>query len=182
MAESDDDQALPFCGSVADIGGQAAWDAENLIAPYYPSTHEKVHAILQSISFSADDVLYDLGCGDGRVLFEAVACGCPRAVGVELDDELASLIRLKAAELSAPVHAITGDLLTVDFSEATVLYLYLLPKALGQIQAKVEQLMTEGRLRLVVTNTFDFPSMSMPRKKDEMQKFITYTPRTNLHS
>lgn len=168
----EDEASLPFCGSVAEIGGRDAWDAEGLLAPYYPSTHEKVRAIISSIHFTPDDVLYDLGCGDGRVLFEAVSHGCRKAVGVELDTELISLIAEKSQGL--PISTVAGDLLTVDFSEATVLYLYLLPRALEQLQAKVFRLMTQGRLRLVVTNTFDFPALEMNRQKDEEWNYICY--------
>lgn len=178
MDSSDEEPQLPFAASVEEIGSADTWDSPALLAPYLPSKPEKLRAMLDSVQFEPADVLFDLGCGDGRVLFEAVARGCQRAVGVDLDTELVNIIRQKADNqgLSARITAISGDMLDIDMSEATILYVYLLPKALEKLQNAVERLFQAGKLRLVLSSLFDFPSLSRTRQHHSDWNYFTYSP------
>lgn len=178
--DSDEEPQLPFAASVEEIGSAEMWDSPALLAPYLPTKPDKLSAILNAVEFRPGDVLFDLGCGDGRVLFEAVARGCPRAVGVDLDSGLVDIIRQKADSqgLSDRITAISGDMLETDLSEATILYLYLLPKALEKLQEVVETQFQSGKLRLVLSSLFDFHSLHCSRLHHSDWNYFTYTPST----
>jgi cyclopropane fatty-acyl-phospholipid synthase-like methyltransferase len=99
-------------------------------APYVQTPPEVVRVMLELAEVSSQDVLYDLGSGDGRIVIAAAKqCGA-RAVGFELDTELIDEARAKAAAagVSARVQFIKQDFFDADLSPATVVTLYLLPE------------------------------------------------------
>lgn len=126
--------------------------------------------------FNASDVFYDLGCGDGRTLFKAIQRGCPRAVGVEIDPTLVVDLRLKveAAGLTERISVIEASMLDIDFSEITVLFLYLLPKAQLKLEDRLAAAFTTGRLRLILCNTFEVKALRVPKEFDASTLFHYY--------
>jgi precorrin-6B methylase 2 len=94
---------------------------------YIPTPHDVVERMLQLAAVRKDDVLYDLGCGDGRIVVAAAKrYGC-RAVGVDIDPLRVRDARRNVRENHVE-HLVTikeGDLFKVDLSEATVVTLYL---------------------------------------------------------
>ena len=177
MDSDDENFKLPFSSCPPDVGGVDLWDAEGLLSPYMPTTQEKLDYILSNVTFTPDDVLYDLGCGDGRALFTAVALGCPKATGVDMDAPLISSVneQITAKGLQHCITARVQDMLQVDLSDATVLYLYLLPKALEALQPKVQAMMESGKLRVVFATLFDFPSLQFNKRFDPTHRFYTYS-------
>lgn len=96
--------------------------------PYVPTRHDTVRDLLWLADVSTNDVVYDLGSGDGRVVISAVRdFHAKRAVGIELDAKLveASRSNAVAAGVADRVEFIHGDLFTNDFSAANVVVLYL---------------------------------------------------------
>ena len=97
--------------------------------PYGPTPEPVVRTMLETAGVTERDVVYDLGCGDGRIVIEAARRCAARGVGVDIDPR-----RIQECEANA-VHADVVDrvkfleqsLFTVDVSEATVVALYLLP-------------------------------------------------------
>jgi 16S rRNA A1518/A1519 N6-dimethyltransferase RsmA/KsgA/DIM1 with predicted DNA glycosylase/AP lyase activity len=97
-------------------------------APYVPSEPEVVRRMLEVAQVGPDDVVYDLGCGDGRILVMAVKeFGAKKAVGYELRKDLyaSTLKEIDRQNLKEKVRLINGDLFKADVSEATVITLYL---------------------------------------------------------
>ena len=103
------------------------WDYQYDV-PYVPTPHEVVHEMLKMANVSKNDYLYDLGCGDGRIVITAVKdTGC-RGVGIDIDP-----IRIEESKNNAAKAGVTDrveflqqDLFEADFSKASVLTLYLL--------------------------------------------------------
>jgi cyclopropane fatty-acyl-phospholipid synthase-like methyltransferase len=98
-----------------------------LVAPYVTTPPKVVDAMLELAEVTKDDVLYDLGCGDGRIVIAAAKkYGC-RAVGVELDPERVKEARdnLGREKLDHLVTIVHDDIFRVDLSPATVVTLYL---------------------------------------------------------
>ncbi|MEC4986851.1 MAG: class I SAM-dependent methyltransferase, partial [Oscillatoria sp. PMC 1076.18] len=96
---------------------------------YIPSTPDVVTAMLAVAEVSAKDILYDLGCGDGRVAIAAAKNFGTRCVGIDIDP-----IRIQEAQENARKAQVTdlvqfyqGNLFNSNFREATVITLYLLP-------------------------------------------------------
>lgn len=108
--------------------------------PYVQTPHEVVHRMLEMANVDEDDILYDLGSGDGRIPIAAVRdFGARRGVGVEIDPELVAESRANAKEAGVAdrTRFIEGDLFEIDYSEATVLTLYLLPEINLRIRSTI---------------------------------------------
>ncbi|HWL74040.1 MAG TPA: class I SAM-dependent methyltransferase [Burkholderiaceae bacterium] len=103
--------------------------ARQLDVPYVPTPMPVVDAMLDLAKVTKSDVVYDLGCGDGRIVVRAATrFGC-RGVGVDLNPE-----RVKEAKANASRANVTeltrfevGDVFEFDFSPASVVTMYLLP-------------------------------------------------------
>jgi SAM-dependent methyltransferase len=102
-------------------------DAPHL-APYVPTPQEVVDRMLQLASVSKGDVVYDLGCGDGRIPITAARVYGARGVGVDIDPQRIAEANANAKQAGV-THLVTFRLenaLTTDLSGATVVTLYLL--------------------------------------------------------
>ena len=96
--------------------------------PYVPTRHDTVQDLLRLADVNTNDVVYDLGSGDGRVVIAAVRdFHAQRGVGIELNEKLVRESRSNAvaAGVADRVQFIQGDLFTNDFSAASVVVLYL---------------------------------------------------------
>src|SRR4029077_7687381 len=94
---------------------------------YFTGTPQPVvHAMLKLAHVTADDVVYDLGSGDGRVVVIAAQIYGARGVGIELQPRLVEISRqiARAGAVAGKVTFIEGDLFTADISEATVVTLW----------------------------------------------------------
>lgn len=106
-------------------------------APAIDSTpHAVVDAMLAELDLQADDILYDLGCGDGRFLIAAVEqYGC-RAVGIEIDHSVAELARANVRASSfarGRTRVVTGDATKYFLDQATAVVVYQLPPLLKKL-------------------------------------------------
>jgi precorrin-6B methylase 2 len=99
-----------------------------LDVPYVPSKPEVVAAMLRMANVAKDDVLYDLGCGDGRIVITAAELYGTRGVGIDIDPERIQESQDNAAKANVGhlVKFQEMDLFKADFHEATVVSLYLL--------------------------------------------------------
>ena len=110
------------------------------LAPYVPSQPEVVDRMLALAAVTKDDVVYDLGCGDGRIPIAAAKTYGARGVGLDIDPRRIeeSRANAKAAGVEHLVQFRIEDVLTADVSEATVVTLYLLSSS----NAKLRPLLT----------------------------------------
>jgi len=98
------------------------------LAPYVPTPREVVDRMLQLAEVTPDDVVYDLGSGDGRIPISAARDYGARGVGVDIDPERIAEANANARRegVADRVTFILGDALATDVSEASVVTLYLL--------------------------------------------------------
>lgn len=96
---------------------------------YEPSPRPVVHAMLRLAEVAAGDILYDLGSGDGRIPITATRDYGARAVGIDIDPKLVAVARSNArkAGVGDRVTFRNEDLFEADFSDATVVTLFLYP-------------------------------------------------------
>lgn len=118
----------------------------NLDVPYVPTPQPVVDAMLRLASVRHDDVVYDLGCGDGRIVITAVRDFGARGVGIDIDPR-----RIEEANAAARAAGVSGrarfavqNLFSADFSEATVLALYLLPELNAKLLPKIRSELRPG--------------------------------------
>ena len=126
------------CAS-APPSGPAAAPAPRLDAVWVPSAPEVIAAMLKAAEVGPDDVVYDLGCGEGEIVIAAAVRYGARAVGVDLDPERITNARLNAARagVTGRVTFIEQDLFATDVSPATVVTLYLGPEVNRRLRPKL---------------------------------------------
>jgi len=109
-------------------------------APYVPTPMNVVREMLRFAEVGRDDVLYDLGCGDGRMLLAAALERGSRCVGIEVREDLvrAAVKSIDEAGLGTRVKVIQGDMFEQDLCEATVVALYLLSTVNLHLKPKLE--------------------------------------------
>ena len=106
--------------------------------PFITTPPEVVERMLELAGTRADDLVVDLGSGDGRIVIAAARKYGARGLGIELDGKLVRRSRenAEAASVADKVRFVEGDVLVADLSQATVVTVYLLPALMGQLQAR----------------------------------------------
>lgn len=124
--------------------------------PYVPTATEVVEKMLKMAKVSDNDIVYDLGSGDGRIPITAVKkYNAKKATGVEINPELVqkSQNNAKQAGVSDRVNFLQQDLFKTDLSDATVVTLYLLPAINLKLRPKLLQELKPGTR--IVSHAFD---------------------------
>lgn len=119
--------ALAFVAA-ASLAGSAVTATAQSLAPFAATPPDVVDRMLTLASVGPKDVVYDLGCGDGRIVIAAARKFGARGVGVDIDPALIAQARENArrGDVDSRVTFLLQDALTVDVSDATVVTLYLL--------------------------------------------------------
>ena len=114
--------------------------------PFLESPESVVEAMLELAQVSETDVVYDLGSGDGRIVIAAAASRDARGVGVEIESDLVEQSNDSARDAGVEdlVTFVQGDFFETDFSEATVVMLYLQPKVNKQLRPILSEQLAPG--------------------------------------
>ena len=106
--------------------------------PFITTPPEVVERMLEMAGTRADDLVVDLGSGDGRIVIAAARKYGARGLGIELDGKLVRRSRenAEAARVAHKVRFVEGDVLVAEISQATVVTVYLLPALMGKLQAR----------------------------------------------
>ncbi|MBF2096905.1 MAG: class I SAM-dependent methyltransferase [Gloeomargaritaceae cyanobacterium C42_A2020_066] len=134
--------------------------------PYVPTPQSVVDAMLKLAKVSQNDVLMDLGSGDGRIVITAAQTfKVKRAIGIEIDPNLVAESRANAekAGLTDRVQFVEGNIFTTDFGEATVITMYLLPDINIRLRPQLLRLRPGTR---IVSHAFDMGAW----KPDQVQE------------
>lgn len=137
--------------------------------------------MLELAVVTPDDVVYDLGSGDGRIVVIAAQKYGARGVGVELDPKLVEISRQVAreAEVSDRVAFVQGDLFTATISDATVVTLYLSPSANAELEPKLRRELRPGTR--IVSHQFPIgrwiPERTIRAPEDGTELYLYVVPR-----
>jgi len=174
--------ALVASGAAAQDGLLHAPDV-----PFVPTTPEAVQTMLKLANVTKNDVLYDLGCGDGRIVIAAAKLGA-RGVGIDIDPQRIQEARENArkAGVEDRVQFIQQDLFQADIHQATVVSLFLLSSVNLRLRPKLLADLKPGTR--VVSNTFDMGDWK-PDKQEKLEEtdefslsnkfFLWIIPRSN---
>jgi len=137
------------------VAGQSAPSRRRPDVPYVPTTDEAVAAMLKLADIKPSDVVYDLGCGDGRIVIAAAKKFGAHGVGVDIDP---ARIReanenAKKAGVEKLVRFEEKDLFQADIHEANVVMLFLLNTVNLKLRPKLLRELKPGTR--IVSNTFD---------------------------
>ena len=122
---------------------------------YVPTPSEVVTEMLKLAEVTPGDVVYDLGSGDGRMVISAVKdFGATRGVGIDLDPTRTAeaTANARAAGVADRVTFLTQDLFDANFSDASVVAVYLLPQLLQRLMPKLRALQPGTR---IVSHNYD---------------------------
>ena len=94
---------------------------------YEGTPYSVIPAMIELAGINADDVVYEPGCGDARVLIAAIKAGARKGMGVDIDPDLAEVAyaEVKKAQLTDKIEIRWGNALSVDMSDATVVFLFM---------------------------------------------------------
>jgi outer membrane protein assembly factor BamB len=195
-----DDDVL-FCFDVRDGAGRPSWpgagpgDTPNAgPAPgpgreghdvFVPTPQDVVERMLELAKVGRADLVWDLGCGDGRIVVTAARkYGC-RAAGYDIDPECVRLARegVRSHDLGHLVTIEKKDIFTLDLSKADVVTLYLLPRTMERLLPQLSRLRPGSR---IVAHAFAIPGVRPDRvvtvrsKEDELEHtiYLWITPLT----
>ena len=131
--------------------------------PFVPTPQVVVDEMLRLAGVGPRDLVFDLGSGDGRIVITAARKFGARAIGVELDEHLIyqSEESARQANVLDRVKFLQQDFFKTDFSEATVITMYLLPGVMKRLRARMLDLKPGTRL---VAHDFDFEDWRPDRK------------------
>jgi SAM-dependent methyltransferase len=140
---------------------------------FVPTPNEVVDKMLEIAKVTPKDVVYDLGCGDGRIVITAAQKYGVRAVGIDIDPKriAEANANAKAAKVTDKVRFIEGDLFEADISEATVVTLYLLTRLNEKLKPKLQKELQPGTR--VVSHAFDMGDWA-PEQKTQVAASTVY--------
>lgn len=137
-------------------GQELVWDQyRGYDVPFVPTPTEVVDEMLRLVSLKQGDVLYDLGCGDGRIVIAAAQRHGVKALGIDIDPIRIGESNENAAKagLTGKVRFIQQDLFEADFHDATVVTMYLLTSVNLRLRPKLLAELKPGTR--LVSHSFD---------------------------
>ncbi|MCC7177404.1 MAG: 50S ribosomal protein L11 methyltransferase [Acidobacteria bacterium] len=141
---------------------------------YVPTPEAVVEAMLQVANVGKNDIVYDLGCGDGRIPVTAAKKYGARGVGIDIDPQ-----RIKEANENVAknnvgdrVRIVQGDLFEQDLSQATVVTLYLLPSLNVKLMPKLMKELKPGTR--IVSHAFDMGDWKPEKELDVEGRKVYY--------
>lgn len=129
---------------------------------YVGTPYDVISQMLHMANIKKDDLLMDLGCGDGRMLVLAAQKYGTRGIGIEIDPDMVREARRNAKknDVYDLVQIMQADIFDVDISEADVLLIYLLPEMNQRLIPQIETMKPGSRL---VFNNYDLPGFYADR-------------------
>jgi SAM-dependent methyltransferase len=131
-------------------------------APYLPTHAKQTQLSLELLNLKKGQTLYELGCGDGKVLIAAAMDGY-RAVGYELNPLLFAVAWLRTLRYRKLVSVRLGNFWNADFSEADGVYVFLLDRFMHRLDAKLSRELKQGTR--LVSYTFQIPGKKPVQSK-----------------
>jgi ribosomal protein L11 methylase PrmA len=146
---------LPNLAAPLAVEAQAQAPARTPDVIYVPTPPEVVEAMLKVANVKAGDVVYDLGCGDGRIVVTAAQKYGARGIGIDIDPQRIKEANenVQKAGVGDRVKIMQADLFETNISEATVVTLYLLPSLNVKLMPKLMKELKPGTR--IVSHAFD---------------------------
>lgn len=141
--------------TVTALAAQSAKPARTPDVPYVPTTEKAVQEMLKLANVTKNDIVYDLGCGDGRIVIAAAKTYGAKGVGIDINPERIREAKenAKKAGVENLVRFEENDLFEADIRDATVVTLFLLSQINLKLKPKLMKDLKPGTR--VVSNTFD---------------------------
>jgi len=137
--------------------------------PFVPSSRKRHKTMLDLANLKPSDVIYDLGCGDGRLVFLA-AKFCQKAIGYELSVPLYIFGKIREIFNKKNAKIKYGNIWTQNYDDANVIFCYLLPKAMKQFYKEVWPKLKPGTK--VISNAFEIHEVKSTKKEGKVYLYV----------
>ena len=146
----------------------------NKLAPFVASPTRVVDRMLSLASIRPGETVYDLGCGDGRILIAAVKNYKAKAVGVEISPKLVAQAqeRIRKEGVASEARVVEGDLLETDLTGADVVVIYLATSLNRELRPRMEKFLKPGAR--VVSHDYAVPGWKPARIEESDGKHRIY--------
>lgn len=148
------------------------WPPDSPWSPWWRTTTDLARIECKLAKVKKGDVIYDLGCGDGTALIIAAREFGATGVGIEIDPMRAWIakIRVKLSKFSNKIDIRRDSFWNHDISEATVIFMYLIPKTLVKLRPKLLKELKPGTRVVTFVYKMDLPLIA----KDEKAELYVY--------
>lgn len=146
-------------------------------APWVPTPKRAALKMLKSAKIKPREILYDLGCGDGRIVHLAATKYKAQATGLELSPIIFLMAKLKQLLLFSPARILFRNFKNFSLANADIITCYLMPETNARLQKKLEQELKIGTR--VISYAFQFKNWQeakhiFPSKKDKTASIWVY--------
>lgn len=157
----------------------AVWPPDSPWAPWWQMPEEVIRAMCKLTKMSSKDVMYELGCGTGRALIIAAKEHSAKAVGIEIDPVRFLFAKWNVFRFGqkGKITILKKNFFDVNIAPATIIFVYLVPKALGKLVSKFQKELKPGVL--IASYIYEFPEKEAKGKltlvkHDKQQKIFLY--------
>jgi len=147
------------------------WPPDSPWSPWWRTSDKAIRKAFKLAGVKSSDIVYDLGSGDGRTLIIAAKEFGARAVGIEIDPlrSFISTMMIRIIRVDDRVKIIRENFFDVDISDATVIFVYLVPKALKRLKPKFLKELKKGTRIVSIQYEIDLPIVREVAYKDKYQ-------------
>lgn len=139
-------------------------------APYVATNYEEISKVLKKAGVKQDTLFYELGSGDGRIVFEAAKLGA-HAIGIEQSWIRVWMSRWRARQLKLRnAHFYHGNIFDRQYFPADVVFIYLLTPAVVRLEEKLQKELRKSAK--VITQTYHFKNW---KPSEQIDRFSIYT-------
>lgn len=144
------------------------WPPDSPWAPWWRTNKKVARAMCRLAKISKNDIVYDLGSGDGTALMIAAKEFGANGVGIEIDPlrYLFSKIRFKINGFDKKIKIIKKNFHNVNISQASIIFVYLVPKALGRLKPKFLKELKSGTLLVSFRYKINLPLLAYDRENE----------------
>ena len=136
-------------------------DSIILRVPFITTRDNALKLAIKEMQLKNDSVLYDLGCGDGRILVKAIENN-PGAKGVGVEKGIVPFLIALIKTRKLPIAIVYGDIFHIDLSPATHIYCYLHHSVMKKLEEKIAKECKKGTR--IIVNDYPFTGLNMEKK------------------
>ncbi len=137
--------------------------------PFVPSARKRHKSMINLADLKSGDIVYDLGCGDGRLVFDA-SPKVKKAIGYELSIPLVLYGKLRSLFIKGNPAIKFGNIWKQDYKDANVIFCYLMPGAMKKFYAQIWPRLTPGTR--VISNSFQIHDVKPVKVDDHVYLYI----------
>lgn len=138
--------------------------------PFVPSNRKTVREMIKAANIKKGDNVYDLGCGDARIIIEAAKHGTNKAIGYELAPLAYILGFIKIIGTKSKAKILFKDFFKANIQDADIIFCYLTPEPLEKLLPKIQKECKKGTR--IISNTFKIKNLKPIKKIDKPKLYI----------